>query len=882
MAIIGGVASFHVLTRHRHLPLVRNLGAAATEGRSLVQSSPVPADARLGSGRAALQYKKQIPAQSSLRTGRFAKLIESGLTINMDPTQERKIIGELNANWIWVPDWIDSSSHNTAGRIVEFYRQFHLQQKPTQALLHFSADTRYKLVVNNHRVAVGPTRSGPQIWYYDTVDISPFLEKGDNEITFVVIRYFASSRGAMPFERTSFPGLTVSGIVESEGETVNLASTQSGWSASINDDILFPTGLLDDVFLHISERKASSSESSRILPRPYNFKTLNGDLLPWRLQPRCIPIAEQHPVGVNIVRECQSSIPPEDWASCLRDRKCLSLPANSTHSLVIQADVHSTAFLKWTFKASTQTHVTIKSTYSEGYEKEPRSYPFFRTKADRLDATNSLIIGPFDEVKVDVTAGSDVVYEPFWFRTFRLIKLDLSVGPHPVDFVSFEATQTNYPLDVKATWSDASDTDGQAVWDVSIRTIRNCLFDGYSDCPFYEQLQYSMDSRAVGLFHYLLSGDDRLMRQTITLFASSVTPEGLTMSRFPSHTCQLIAAFPLYWILQICDHHLYFGDSKFSRSFLPRIDGILEFFNSYIDEKGLVSGLPDDVWQFVDWVTTWGATDEHPDKGVPSSGRKSNLHTYFSLLLIYVLDETAKLAQDVGRPGHAEEYKARAACLRTAVRTHCYDGQYFTDSTVDIADASAYSQHCQVFAVLSGTATPDERTPLLKHAFGDDSAMSKCSYMMMFYAFRAFALAGDEVYESFWQRTISPWRRMLSNNLSTWEEDDVRQRSDCHAWGSVPVYEYCTEIAGIQPVAPGSSKIRFQPRLGLSTAVEAKVALGRDNVATVSWTADHSRPKVKTIDLRLKQAVDVVSRLPGGQDVEHGLVDRLTLEFGEA
>lgn len=103
------------------------------------------------------------------------------------------------------------------------------------------------------------------------------------------------------------------------------------------------------------------------------------------------------------------------------------------------------------------------------------------------------------------------------------------------------------------------------------------------------------------------------MRQAITGFAASVTPEGLPQSRFPSHAPQLVAGFSLYWILQVCDHYLFFGDMRFARSFIPRIDGVLEFFNSHIDELGLVSGLPKAVWQYVDWVTTWEATEEHPD-----------------------------------------------------------------------------------------------------------------------------------------------------------------------------------------------------------------------------------------------------------------------------
>lgn len=365
------------------------------------------------------------------------------------------------------------------------------------------------------------------------------------------------------------------------------------------------------------------------------------------------------------------------------------------------------------------------------------------------------------------------------------------------------------------------------------------------------------------------------MRQAITNFAASVTFEGLTQSRFPSHVNQLIAGFSLYWILEICDHHLFFGDTTYARSFLPRVDGVLDFFESHIDHLGLVSGLPEDVWQYVEWVTARGATDEHPDKGMPVSGRRSNRHTYFSMLYAYVLKQATRLVREVGRPGYADEYEARAASLLQAVRKHCWDGRFFTDSTTDIADELAYSQHCQVFAVLSGAAQPEDCARILTESFANPQFF-KCSYMMKFYALRAFALAGDEVYESFWPHVWDPWRQMLANNLSTWEEDDVRQRSDCHAWGSVPVYEYCTELAGVRPIAPGGTKVLFKPRLGLSETVEAKVALGSENLATVSWKKSASDGK-KHVQLRLEKPVEVTSKLPGGKEVEHGVVDALTL-----
>lgn len=219
------------------------------------------------------------------------------------------------------------------------------------------------------------------------------------------------------------------------------------------------------------------------------MKTLNGDLLPWRLRPRPIPMPIESPAIVNIIQKCQSVVSVEDWTNCLSQGRSLFLPSDSSHTLELQADVHSTAFIRWTFAATRQSQIRLKITYSEGYELEPRSYPFFRTKADRLDANNGHLVGPFDDVTLDLPEKQNVIYEPFWFRTFRIMRLEITIGPALVELLSFEATQVNYPLAVKGSWKESGDVHSEKIWDVSIRTMQNCMFDGYSDCPFYEQLQ---------------------------------------------------------------------------------------------------------------------------------------------------------------------------------------------------------------------------------------------------------------------------------------------------------------------------------------------------------------------------------------------------------
>ena len=89
------------------------------------------------------------------------------------------------------------------------------------------------------------------MWYYDSLDIAQHLQRGDNEVKFVVLRYFVGTRAAMPFERTAFPGLTVFGQIEA-GEMMVELNSLMGWEAEVDESVLFPTGLVDDVFLHVS------------------------------------------------------------------------------------------------------------------------------------------------------------------------------------------------------------------------------------------------------------------------------------------------------------------------------------------------------------------------------------------------------------------------------------------------------------------------------------------------------------------------------------------------------------------------------------------------------------------------------------------------------
>ena len=74
------------------------------------------------------------------------------------------------------------------------------------------------------------------------------------------------------------------------------------------------------------------------------------------------------------------------------------------------------------------------------------------------------------------------------------------------------------PLE-SGTSVETSDPSLKAIWEISERTLRRCMHETYEDCPFYEQLQYVMDTRAQILYTYALAADDRLARKAIDDFS---------------------------------------------------------------------------------------------------------------------------------------------------------------------------------------------------------------------------------------------------------------------------------------------------------------------------------------------------------------------------
>ncbi|KAH6880815.1 Six-hairpin glycosidase-like protein [Thelonectria olida] len=822
----------------------------------------------------------------------------------------------LETSWIWHPQWIDHSE-DSAGGFVHFRKSFSLQHVPDAPVqLLLTADTKYRLYVNGHLVHTGPVNGDEHIWFYDEVDIAPFLQQGVNNVGLHVLRLYHGTPYGTSFPRMPFPGL----FVRAAGHENLQLDSDSTWLTAIDPSRKLRIDQKEDDFLHVYEDATTGFADildwvgARVLP----LSKSHGIGPPWMLSPRMIPLPQFTSARLKAVHNVQSCLPQESWERILvgsvQDREGdgkLRLPAGSSHHVELEADHHLTAYLRFRFERPQQAGSSLRITYSECYEDTPEFVPYIRRKGDRCDRTKQLL-GPEDRYKFAGQAAADSaatllytanptseeIFSPFHFRTFRFLALDIQVcDGSDLVMAGIDVDMAHYPLEVVGQ-VDTPDPVYDALWTVSVRTLTNCMHDCYEDCPFYEQLQYAMDVRSSCLFTYFVSGDDRMARQAILQLQSSYRADlGLTASRSPSSQLQIIPHFSLFWILIVVDHFEHFGDVAFSRQLLAVCDGILEAFAGRINsELGLVSSRTP-FWDFVDW------TDEWRPMGIPPAAEKTGYQTFTNMLYAHTMQKLAKILPALGRQGIADELSTRADAVVTAVREHCRTGEVFTDGLAAVADHSRdFSQHNQIWSVLCGASTGDAARDLLRTCLPvlqrpgtwlqtrvetpRGVAFTEPSQAMSLYVFRALSAVGGTLYDDAFHAMWEPWRDQLSQNLTTWCEDDVGRRSDCHAWSCAPLYELMAEVAGVQPAEPGWGSVAFRPRTRLFGRFTATVPLAgklAPGKAVVDWRSIEGSAGVSvSLSLETKAVTDGVPihvTFPDGcRETHFGLGVSLTFE----
>ena len=642
------------------------------------------------------------------------------------------------------------------------FRTF-LDAVPEECPIQLSGRSQYKLYVNGECILFGPCRGPEDIAYVDQLDIAPWLKEGENRILLQAFSYprhpseeegpyhcFGDDEGPAVFLRGD---LGSADPEEPENWRIWLDHGQG-----FNRHQIFMMGSNETVdgekrqcnpFFRQEWDEAETIGAAVVQSRDYEpFGTRQGKTL----LPRPIPLLYR--LEKNFAGWEKRTVPPQDKVS-----------------FVLDAGELTTAYFRIGFQGGHGARVTM--TYAESYfRKDDQGFP---CKARRDDASG-FILGVRDEYLV----GGDAEYEPFRFRTFRFIEVTAETAGEALTILPRPYVEAAYPL-VNSRRPVFSDPQKEKLYDVAFRTLQLCAHDTYEDCPYYEQLMYSCDTRLEILFTYAATEDLALPRQAIRLFAESMQSSGLTQSRYPSRDRQTIPAFALYYLLMLEDYVNHTGDVDFIRPYIPIAERIIETFLAKRTPSGMLA--PQGYWDYFDWTDRWsqhGACT--PTAALDGESALQNL------FFVYALQSLCRLLPGFHREELARAWQQEADSILRLVEARCWDedrGLYREGAFTE-----EYSQHTQVFAVLTGLAGEEKARSVMDKALTEPD-MIPCSFMQRYYLFRALEKADMyERTEKLWQ----DWQDFIDLGCTTFPEAPSRPRSDCHGWSALPLTEFASGI----------------------------------------------------------------------------------------
>lgn len=666
-------------------------------------------------------------------------------------------------------------------------------EKEEEFTVHVYSSCRYVLRINGAYICEGPCKSHHYVHYYDTV--KTVLKAGENHIEIYVMqlwgqRFTTAHKKQKP--EVIFEAVSLS----------NRIASDASWDCIYDARCRFTDG--NAWFLPPMEA-VDFSEEGRAVPVTtaggFDFEqgiqTSYGISFATLLEPRPIPML----------------MPLEDVSFTEVKR--------GENFVEFDAGQYVTAKVRFSLAA----HTDVKIIYAECYEGE--NGKFMR------DDTEGKLCGVCDTVKTI----KEETYEPFYFRTFRYIRIE----GEGAQSIAVRAARWNYPIKQEGTFS-CSDRYFNQMFAVSINTMLCCTHETFYDCPYHEQQQYVMDSAIESAVLMRMTGDVRPIRKCIEEFAASQLPSGYLLANYPADYRQIIPGFSFFWIFMLHDYLEYTKDTAFVSRFIGTMDKILDGFSERLSKDGLI--VKSRYWDFVDWVLSW-------PQGVPPVEEGEPL-TVYNMYYAYALLCAARMRERLGRHG-AEDDKTRYDALTQAIKKHCYDKEkgLYTDA----GKPGEYSMHTIIWAILSELVAGEEAEKMagkLKEDF-----LQKSSFSMHYYLFRALETCGkrEEIFGF-----MDGWYKMIDMHCTTWCENPDNPRSECHAWSSSPLYELSKHVLG---VAVGFEDEIIIAPLTLNMEYAKGSVPTRFGLVSVSWVNGKNR---FSIEIKAPRGVKKRVVLPCGEE----------------
>ncbi len=585
-----------------------------------------------------------------------------------------------------------------------------------KAEIKIAADALYRLCVNGEFVSHGPQRCGRGFWRVDTVDITKYLIKGDNEISVFVTRHGVTSFEYVMQDSFLQAEVWVDGEVKlatdingdfsaqrvlSREQVVERYSIQRPFIEVWNLPLKFSENLelsrVENVVLY--DRSVAMPEFVEVAPEKL---IADGEVF-YEAKDFAAGNSHERPLSIDfsykkeeipvLHRDIMASINNKTYNKL--DKKFeLPLELNENGYFICKLPVEDTGFLK--IDVECETDSTLYFLYDEILFDDD-------VTPEKHCATTNMITLSFEKGAHKFTC-----LEPMTMHYIKVVcgkgKAKLN-GLQLKEYVNPEAKMAEFTSDDEAL---------NRVYNAAVNTFAQNAVDVFTDCPSRERAGWLCDSFFTARTEKDLTGDSKIEKSFLENFFKATEfpemPENMVPMCYPSFvdSRSFIPNWAMFLVVELEEYVARTGDTAMLDLAKKRVYGLEEYFKQFINADGLLENLKG--WVFVEW--------SQANEWVQNVNFPSNMMYYA------VLKAMSRMYNDKALSDKAD--KIKEAIIRLS-----FNGKFFRDHQVFdengvLTTPEDITEVCQYYAFFTGIADKETYPELLDIIINDFGAGHKC------------------------------------------------------------------------------------------------------------------------------------------------------------
>jgi len=722
------------------------------------------------------------------------------------------------AAWVWHPDAaVDEIAVLRFSCTVQ-------PDEPTATRLHVSADQRYELFIDGRRIGMGPDRAELNHWAFASYDVQ--LDAGPHTVEARVWWLGDFKPVAQVTCRGGF--ILAAEALESQlntGDGPWRVRRETGWAFTTSSvegyHVIGPTEtfdadadaepVVDATVVRRARLAAPGERHTGIIDGPYHLhpSPLPDMMFQSRHVGRVRAVIEGDPAGPVPAAACDSPAIAR-WQPLIDGEGSVDIPADADVSVIVDLQDYYCGFTE--IHATGGAGATVEIEWAESLYNLDGDGKRSPHKGNRGDVAGKRWYGFGHRM---ITGVGTSRYRSLWWTSGRFHRIRVTTADQPITLQRAGLIETRYPYDDESHWR-CDHADHDALLPIAVRGIQMCSHETYLDCPYYEQMMYVGDTRVQMLVARIMSADDRLTKRGIELFDWSRWKTGYIAERCPSQPYQLSLTFSTIWVYMIRDHMMWRGDRRWVAQRLTGIRNLIDNVLPLRNADGLLENLPG--WSFVDWVPEWPA-------GIAPDGL-TGVSSIINLQFVYALRGAEAIERCCGEAALADRYGNLADRIGRAVVERFWHGP--SNRLADDLAHEHFSEHAQALAILCDVLDETQTTAAL-NALEQHDDLARTTVYYSFYLLDAFAKLGrGDLIEN----RLACWQTLRELDMKTPVEKPEPSRSDCHAWGSHPMYHLHASLAGIRPDSPGFESVIIRPSPGSLREIDSDIPHPRGRIKT--------------------------------------------------